>query len=137
TRPPPAAGAMAVVNGTLTQFNANGAWSWYQDARAIVDTTANKLLIGSDANAMGAGGGSRNGAVEVVVYDLTAKSGTRFTLGTLGPDDHNAPALLQLPGGKYAAIYAGHNQDCISYYQTFDGTRWTPMPSGKYDWTMM
>ena len=41
------------VAGTLIVFNDNGAWSWYQDERAIVDPAAGALLIGSGSNKAG------------------------------------------------------------------------------------
>ena len=43
------------VAGTLIAFNDNGAWSWYQDERAIVDAAAGTLLIGSVSNKAGSG----------------------------------------------------------------------------------
>ena len=39
-----------LVEGNLIQFNNNGAWCWYQDERAIVDTEQGKLILGSDAS---------------------------------------------------------------------------------------
>ena len=65
------------VAGTMITFNDNGGWCWYQDERALVDTKANKLLIGSVAS-----GGSRNGYIEAVIYDLAAKTNTLYTVST-------------------------------------------------------
>ena len=48
--------------GNLVTFNDNGGWCWYQDERAVVDKTGNKLVIASIAS-----GGSRNGTAEAVV----------------------------------------------------------------------
>ena len=53
------------VAGTLIVFNDNGAWSWYQDERAIVDAAAGTLLIGCVSNKAGSGGAARDGSVEV------------------------------------------------------------------------
>jgi hypothetical protein len=133
--PSPPAGASDVVNGTLIQFNDNGAWSWFQDERAIVDATGGKIIVGSNANASGADGAARDGQVEVVVYDIKAKTSQRYVLFTLRPDDHNAPGLLLGPDGRYVAMYAGHNQNCLSYYRTFDGTQWNPQSA--FDWTSL
>jgi hypothetical protein len=133
TFPTPPAGATDVVNGgTMIQLNDNGAWSWYQDERALVDVMGNKLIVGSNGNAMGPGGAARDGQVEVVVYDLSSRLSQRFQLFRLNPDDHNAPALLVRPDGGYVAMYAGHNQDCLSYFRTFNGTQWGTQ--GTFDW---
>jgi len=122
-------GANAVV-GKLIQFNDNGGWCWYQDERAVVDTKGNKLVIASEAS-----GGSRNGYQEAVVYNLadgTKKLATLST-GLVGDvDDHDAPALLVRPDGKYFAMWAGHRSDCLSRTSIFDGTTWSA--EKKYDW---
>jgi hypothetical protein len=124
-----------VVDGTLIQFNDNGAWSWFQDERAVVDVAGGKIIVGSDANASGAGGTARDGWVEVVAYDLQSKTTQRSQLIKLRPDDHDAPGLLVLPNGRYLAMYSGHNETCLTYYRTFDGTQWGTQSS--FDWTSL
>ena len=122
-------GADAVV-GKLIQFNDNGGWCWYQDERAVVDTKANKLVIGSVAS-----GGSRNGYIEAVVYDIAAGTKKLSTLGTglaSNVDDHNAPAFLVRPDGKYFAMWSGHRTDCLTRRSVFDGTNWSSEMT--YDW---
>ena len=60
---------------------------------------------------------------------------TRYTLlanGILGPDDHNAPAFLLRPDGKYLSQWTGHNQNYLSYFSVFDGTSWSPYFT--FDW---
>ena len=121
------------VAGTLIQFNDNGAWCWYQDERALVDTKANKLLIGSVAS-----GGSRDGDIEAVIYDLAKKTGTRYTVSTSLTsviDDHNAPAFVIRPDGEYLAMYCSHRNDCITRASIFDGTKWGA--EYKFDWTSL
>jgi hypothetical protein len=123
-------GADAVVGGKLIQFNDNGGWCWYQDERAVVDTKANKLVIGSVAS-----GGSRNGYQEAVIYDIAAGTKKLFTLSTGlagNVDDHNAPALLIRPDGKYFAMWSGHRSDCLSRTSIFDGSAWSA--EKKFDW---
>ena len=119
---------------TPIQFNDNGGWCWYQDERAVIDTKANKLIIGSVAS-----GGARNGHAEAVIYDLAAKAGKQYTLpSTLAAsavDDHNAPALVIRPDGKYVAMWSGHRVDCISRTSIFDGTAWGA--ETKFDWTSL
>ena len=120
--------------GSIIQFNDNGGWCWYQDERAVVDTKANKLIIGTTAS-----GGTRNGQNEVVMYDLASSTPTRYTLpsslATSNVDDHNSPALLIRPDGKYLAQWAGHRVDCLSRFSVFDGTKWGT--EYKVDWTSL
>jgi hypothetical protein len=130
----PALPTTAVATSSIIQFNDNGGWCWYQDERAVVDTKANKLIIGSTAS-----GGTRNGQNETVIYDLASNTPTRYTLpsslSTSNVDDHNSPALLIRPDGKYMAQWAGHRVDCLSRFSIFDGTKW----GAEYDvdWTSL
>jgi hypothetical protein len=120
------------VNGTLSQINDNGAWTWYSDERAVIDTARGKLIVSSDANAMGPGGAIRDGHVDAVIWDLSARTGTRTTLGALNPDDHNVAGLLVRPDGNYLAMYAGHDQDCKSYWRNHVDGAWSEEQS--FDW---
>jgi len=117
-----------------TLFNNNGAWTWYSDERAIVDVAGGKILVSSDANAQGPSGGSRDGTVEVVSYDIATKTvGSPFVLGDLAPDDHNNAGLLVKAEGGYLAFWAGHNENCNSYWRNHDGTNWGA--SQTFNWT--
>jgi hypothetical protein len=112
----------------ITTFNDNGGWCWYQDERAVVDTKNSKFIIGSVAF-----NGSVDGDIVAVVSDFTGATKKKFTLATnLSPDDHNAPAFNIRPDGKIAAMWAGHREDCNSYYSVFDGTAWAGNKS--YNW---
>jgi rhamnogalacturonyl hydrolase YesR len=117
------------VNGDLIQFNDNGGWCWYQDERVIVDSDNEQIVIGSVAS-----GGSRSGDVEIVNWDIRTRQASRFHLATMNyPDDHDAPAIIQTPGGGYAVMWAGHNDDCYSYYNTYNGSSWASTQS--FDWS--
>jgi hypothetical protein len=125
------------VNGNLIQFNDNGAWCWYQDERAIVDPASGRLIIGSVGNSSGVGGSPRNGDIEVVFYDLMSATSSRFTLAEggsnfSGSDDHNAPAFLIRPDGKYLTFYAGHNNNNNSYYRIYNNGTWGTQQ--VFDW---
>jgi hypothetical protein len=103
------------VAGKLITLNDNGGWCWFQDERAIVDTTANKLILSSVANASGTGGAARGGDIEVASLDLTNNGVTRFTLhDNLQADDHDSAALLRLSDGRYVASYSRHNSDSLT-----------------------
>src|SRR4051812_22193434 len=94
------------VAGTLYTLNDNGGWSWFEDERAIVDTTANKLIVSSVGNASGTGGAARDGDVEVTSFDLTSHATSRFTLADgLQADDHDSAAILRRPDGTYLVSY--------------------------------
>lgn len=122
-------GADFVANGPLITFNDDGGWCWYQDERAVVDAKGGKLVVGSMAFL-----DARKGNIETVIYDLaTRKVGSVVKLGNLDPDDHNAPAFIVRPDGKYAAMWAGHNQNCNSYFSVYDGSAWAAQQT--YDWT--
>ncbi len=118
------------VAGSLIEFNDNGAWSWFEDERAIVDVAAGKILVSSVANAAGTGGVARNGDVEVVSYDIaTGQVSAPFTLhNNLEADDHDSAALWLRPDGKYLAMYSGHHQDQLTRYRISttagDPTQW-------------
>jgi hypothetical protein len=116
---------------TPIQFNDNGGWNWHMDERAIVDPKANKLIIGSVAS-----GGTRNGYVEAVTYDLAAGTKKLNTLGTMlasNVDDHNSASFVIRPDGKYTAMWSSHRTDCFTRFSIGDGTTWGA--EQKFDWT--
>lgn len=136
---PPVIEQRDLVVGNLVQFNDNGAWCWFQDERALVDTARGKIIVGSVASDNGRGGGPREGDVEVSIFDLATGAARTYTLksGDSHPsvfyaDDHNAPGLLILPNGHYLAMYTGHNTEKFSYWRIFDGTNWGP--EQMFDW---
>jgi hypothetical protein len=119
------------VNGNLVQFNDNGAWCWYQDERAVIDLIGNKLILGSDASNNGFGGNPREGDVEAVIVDLLSRFMQKSTLkdgssssSTFYADDHNAPAFVVRPDGKYLAMYAAHFGDTSSHFRIYENNAW-------------
>ncbi|MBN2350710.1 MAG: T9SS type A sorting domain-containing protein [Bacteroidales bacterium] len=121
-----------LVFGNLIQFNDNGFWCWYQDERVIIDAENNKLITGSDASGAGIGGDSRNGQIEGVIFDLDSRSSNRYTFMETSCDDHNAPAFLKLPDGKYLTMYAEHYDRYNSRYRIYDGRDWSR--EHRFDW---
>jgi len=113
------------VDGDLITFNNSGGWCWYQDERAIVDVENGRLVIGS----------VQNSRVNVVHWDLAARSGSTFTVDSALPytDDHDAPAIVKTKDGGYAAMWAGHRNDCYSRYSRFDGSAWSS--KANFDWS--
>ena len=106
------------VAGELLVFNDNGAWSWFEDERAIVDLSAGKILVSSVANGSGTGGAGRNGDVDIAALDIASGAVSRFTLSeNLQADDHNSAALWIRPDGRYLAVYARHGSDNLTRYR--------------------
>jgi hypothetical protein len=110
------------VTGNLIQFNDNGAWSWFEDERAIIDQGTGQLLVSTANDSSGTGG--RADDVEVVSYSLSDGTRTRFCLNdSIGGDDHNSAALLIRSDDGASFSYGGRLFD--------DGNRGT-RPYVKY-----
>ncbi len=78
------------------------------DPRVIVDE--GKLIVGS-VRAVGSLQANisdpRSGNIEISVYDLrTGQTDTTVLHHRLEQDDHNVPAFLVRPGGRYLAMSA-------------------------------
>lgn len=119
------------VEGTLRMLNDNGAWSWFEDERAIIDPLRGRLLVGSCASSSGVGGASRNGDIDVAWLDLSAGNFGYFELhNQLQADDHDTPALLVRPDGRYLALYGKHGNDPLTRYRIAntpgDAASWSP-----------
>ena len=109
------------VVGTKIQFNDNGGWCWYQDERAVVDKTRRTSSSSRRRRAAAPATAGRSRHLQ-----SRDQHGKRFmlpsTLSTSNVDDHNSPALLIRPDGKYLAMWSGHRVDCISRTSIFNGT---------------
>ena len=103
-------------------LNDNGAWSWFEDERAVVDPVTGTLVVSSVADGSGTGGMTRDGNVEVAVHDIAAGTTRRKVLHAhLQDDDHNSAALHLRPDGRYVAMYATHAADTVSRWRVSDG----------------
>jgi len=133
-----AAGPSGGSAGRLIVFNDNGAWCWYQDERVIVDSSPGTLLVASVAAEEGVDGRNRAGDVDVASYDLSSGRTSRFVLHhhLLTQDDHNTPALLIRPDGRYLAVYSKHNSEKVTYWRVsvrpHDAGDWRP--ERTFDW---
>lgn len=106
------------VVGTPIVLNDNGAWSWFEDERILIDPVANKLVVGSVADAAGAQGAQRNGDIDLISYDLGSGKRDHVVLHAgLQADDHNAPALLIRPDGRYLAVWNTHGSTQLHYHR--------------------
>ena len=77
-----------------------------------------------------------------MIYNLQTRKCQRFTLkkGASNPrafitDDHNAPAFLIRPDGKYLVCYSAHNAEKMSYWRNYDGSKWSE--EQVFDWTTL
>jgi hypothetical protein len=106
------------VRGHFHELNDNGAWSWFMDERAIVDS--GRLIVGS-VRANGTFRDNTNpgwGNVELAVLDLASGDRRAVVLHEkLEQDDHDCPGLLVLPDGRYLAAYSKHNQEPRVYFR--------------------
>lgn len=101
----PAAIASADPLARPVTLKRNGGWCWFQDERVIV--AGGKLVFGSVAGTNGAG--SDRGDVEVTAVDLQTRDQQSFKLHPrFQSDDHDVPALLELPDGRILATYQTH-----------------------------
>jgi hypothetical protein len=106
------------VAGNLVLLRDNGAWSWFEDERAIVDPLRGLLLVGSCADVSGFGGAARNGDIDLSWLDLAdGRFGGSELHNQLQADDHDSPALLVRPDGRYLALYGTHGSDNNTRYR--------------------
>lgn len=113
------------VDGDLIEFIKDGAWCWFQDERAVVDTSKEKLIIGS---------ANMQASVDVSIYNIsTKKVESKKTFARLQyTDDHNSPALLVGPDGNYIAMWAHHYDKYNSHYSIYNDQQWSP--EMNFDW---
>jgi hypothetical protein len=119
------------VAGRLTVLNDNGAWSWFMDERAVVDR--GKLIVGSVRAVKTFRTGADDpgwGNVEVAVLDLESGKVSRTVLRRhFEQDDHDNPAFLVRPDGRYLAVYSKHSVERKVYAQVSepgDPLAWGP-----------
>lgn len=119
------------VIGELIILNDDGAYTWFQDERAIISD--GKIIIGSVAG--GKSDSNRTGDIEVVTYDLTTGVTQLSELHhNLEYDDHDSPALLVRQDGRYLAVYSTHMgnhplANTVHYRistDPYDSTSWGP-----------
>lgn len=115
-----------VVNKEIT-FSSDGAWSWFEDPRAILH--GDKLIIGMVAD--GRDDLQRRGDIEAIVYELSTGKKTSIELhDRLEGDDHNSPAFLALSDGRILTVYAKHGSENQFYIRTSepnDPKQWGPI----------
>lgn len=102
----------------------DGAWTWFNDERAIV-LPGGKLLAGyvrSDGR--------------IAVTSLDPRTGERHESilsgeGAVEVDDHNNPSLTLRPDGRVLAVYSRHNTDSLFFWRLSSGAD----PRSAADWS--
>ncbi len=125
------AGTMFTLTNTTTA--PNGAWSWFEDERAIIDASdpANPLLLLSSVSSA-ADGNAESGDIDLLWRNLSTGAQGEFELhDRLERDDHDSAALYLRPDGRYLAMYAKHITDNLTRWRVstnpHDPTSWGPM----------
>jgi len=121
---------------TLTNLSTapNGAWSWFEDNRVIVDASnpAGPMLLVSSVSA--ASSGSERGDVDLLWRNLATRQQGNFELhNRLQQDDHDSAALYVRTDGRYLAMYSKHGNDNFTRFRVStnpnDPTSWGPAQS--------
>jgi autotransporter-associated beta strand protein len=115
---------------THTATAPNGAWSWFQDERAIVDASDPdnpRLLVSSVSSA--ANGDAESGDVDLLWINLSTGQQGEFELSNrLERDDHDSASLYLRPDGRYLAMYSRHISDSLTRWRIstnpHDPTSW-------------
>jgi autotransporter-associated beta strand protein len=125
------AGTMFTLSTSTTA--PNGAWSWFEDERAIIDWTDpnNPLLLVSSVSSA-ANGDAESGDVDLLWRNLTTGTQGEFELhDRFERDDHDSAALYLRPDGRYLAMYSKHITDNLTRWRIstnpHDPTSWGPM----------
>ncbi|MFC0672573.1 hypothetical protein [Brachybacterium hainanense] len=126
----------SVADAQIHSVTDNGAWCWFQDERAIIDTAGNRALIGAVASRGGKDGDRRGGDIDLHVVDLGSGAAQTVVLHAgLESDDHDDPALWLRSDGRFLAVYSRHKTDELTRWRISepgDPTTWGPEQS--FDW---
>jgi len=107
----------------IVEIAPNGAWTWFNDERAIRLENGN-LLVGYVRD---------DGRIAVTNYDPATGERHESILsgeGAIEFDDHDNPSLTLLPDGRVLAIYSRHHKDTHFFWRISR----TPDPRGDADW---
>ena len=114
--PPPA------IPASATAIAPDGAWTWFNDERAIVHQGS--LFSGYVLS---------DGRYGVTRYDLADGKAYHMVISTSSSqqkDDHNNPSLTVLPDGRILAVYSKHVGPAVFYQRTST----VPRPATVADW---
>lgn len=107
----------------VVEIAPDGAWTWFNDERAI-RLQGGALLVGYVRS---------DGMVAVTRYDAGSGERHEMVLGSelaVEVDDHNNPSLTLLPDGRVLAMYSRHHTDPHYFWRISH----TPDPRAAEDW---
>ena len=108
--------------GNSLLMTSNGAWTWFNDERAIFHQGS--LFIGYVRS---------NGQLGVTRYIPATNESSDMIISTATSqqqDDHNNPSITVLPDGKLMVLYAKH----LGGSQFYQRTSLVPLPTTGADW---
>src|SRR5690606_33166153 len=108
----------------IIQIAPNGAWTWFNDERAIRLSNGN-LLVGYVRD---------DGNVAVTNLDPRVQERAEMVLSGAGAvefDDHNNPSLTLLPDGRVLAVYSRHHTDTHFFWRISHNAD----PRSSADWS--
>jgi hypothetical protein len=102
----------ALALGAIFQLTGDGAWTWFNDPRAIYDD--GKIITGWV---------TRSGDIEFASHNLTTHDTTILPLDRgFDADDHVNPSFLKNPDGTITAFYAPHGGPDVRSVKITRGT---------------
>ena len=109
----------------------NGAWSWFEGERVVIDAShpaGPQVMVSSVSSAAS---GAERGDIDVHWYNtVTAAQGSFELHDQLQSDDHDSAALWVRPDGHYVASYSKHGNDSLIRFRistsAHDPTSWSP-----------
>ncbi len=128
--PPSPTTALPLTTLTGAAEIPNGAWSWFEDERCIIDPDAPsgpRLLVSSVSSAPN--GDPESGDIDLTWLDLVGETSGHFEFrNRFERDDHDSAGLWLRPDGRYLAVYAGHTSDALTRWRIstdpHDPTAW-------------
>ena len=118
---------------TTSSTAPNGAWSWFEDERAIIDWSDpdNPLLLAGSVSSA-PNGNLESGDIDLLWRNLNTGVQGEFELhDRLERDDHDSAALYLRPDGRYLAMYSRHIGDNLTRWRIstdpHDPTSWGPV----------
>lgn len=112
----------SVIPGGATAIAPDGAWTWFNDERAIIHQGS--LFSGYVLS---------DGRYGVTRYDFADGKAYHMIISTSSSqqqDDHNNPSLTVLPDGRILAVYSKHVGPAVFYQRTSN----VPRPATNADW---
>ncbi len=130
--PPPPYTPGPLTTLTDTAAAPNGAWSWYEDERAVIDAAHpdGPILLASSVSAA-PNSDAESGDIDLLWLNLvTGAKGAVELHDRLERDDHDSAGLWVRPDGRYVAAYARHITDPYTRWRVstnpHDPTAWDP-----------